>query len=788
MKRFLLPLIISTKIFALNLIMTGAKEDNKNYSTINLIYDEPFICRDNRDSNGYTIDYLCEFNKKPKEQIIRSENRFFKVTSFLKDDKFYLLITPKQKSTIIANNLNLKNELNISTFRNNISKHWSLIGYESENIPLLQNLQKKDGLKFPINIQNIETPYIGSLDINKIPIEYEDNGDIGFYLDIKKSIKNGDYNSVLSSLDGFEERYPDSIFQSEFILFKIKALNEVGKDKESDIIELAKAWMKKYPSDENLPEVLTILARNYSKIGMSTDANYYFERVINDHYYSKFSDLAKVYYADHKLSSGSKNAEAIKLYQEALYNTKDLEIASLSAVKLGNLYLELGELDKGLALYEKIFSSNMDFFFKDLNKAREFISRVAEKGGIAFSAKVGNELLNRVNKLESIYEVTLKDVGIWLDDSKNADSAIAKYKQYLEELPFGLYAQEIQKRYDKLLFETNSDSFEAQIKYFDELIEKYATQDIAHEALYKKAKLLFDNKKFKDVLDLENELKSAPNYEAKNSKELIELSAKELAQNSLQNRDCKQAVSTIKKYSVKVDTMDKELFYCFLDSGELKMAQDIVTPHIKDSDLNERLFWLYNSSKLLLKNGDYKNAMQSSKDVLALAQNLKQDKYSDVIYTMFDAYKGLKDSQNMLETAVEIKKNFAKNIDSLAVYREVTKIGIERKDDILTNSYAKKIIDLQNSSGVYLESPFAEFSFMQSALNLKKEAEAIDVGEAMLKKGIDNKDKVRVLYMLGLAHQKSNSIVSKEKFSECVDMNVTSSWGNLCKEALKLVE
>jgi len=101
-------------------------------------------------------------------------------------------------------------------------------------------------------------PYVGALDLNGAPISYVQSKDIKLYLKLKKSYNNEKYLDVIEDSISVVNKYPKTIFKSEFMLYRLRAIDK-GIDENdgtianqfdgNDIVSEGKAWIKSFPSD-----------------------------------------------------------------------------------------------------------------------------------------------------------------------------------------------------------------------------------------------------------------------------------------------------------------------------------------------------------------------------------------------------------------------------------------------------------------------------------------------------------------------------------------------------------
>ena len=50
-----------------------------------------------------------------------------------------------------------------------------------------------------------------------------------------------------------------------------------------EIVELSKVFLREYSANDNIAEVLSIISRAYAKLGQSANADYFFDRLFDEH-------------------------------------------------------------------------------------------------------------------------------------------------------------------------------------------------------------------------------------------------------------------------------------------------------------------------------------------------------------------------------------------------------------------------------------------------------------------------------------------------------------------------
>jgi len=291
-------------------VLNSTKENKKDYAILHIYDTTPFACK-KKIINIKKNSYICTINGIFKTSIPLYET--------------------KQIRKYIYKN----------------AKHWIFLLYKGDSF--LKIAPKEIGIKFPVYFGNHIMPSIGALDLNGMPIKYASSSkDIQAYLSIKQDYKRKRYRFVISEADNALKDFPKSIFLNDFLLYKIRSVEKVANSTDIDpkiqdqynneIVKLGRSWIKKFPSNQNIPEVLYHIAKAYQNLGQNSDAKYFFDILITEHPKNKFTEFGILSFAD-SLYNEDQKEKALQLYKNVLYSTNNVKVASVAANKLAKLYL-----------------------------------------------------------------------------------------------------------------------------------------------------------------------------------------------------------------------------------------------------------------------------------------------------------------------------------------------------------------------------------------------------------------------------------------------------------------
>jgi len=740
-------------LFALEINVDYYAKNKVKNEIVTLYNDFNFSCKKKNNL------VLCEFDKLPSTYVFKAKSAFFKFIPFFKNNKFFLKIECKNKCYLISREDNLFKAPLITLYNLKSAKKWIIIsGVE----PFLTK-KKPNGLNF--YFRYYPKIYIGAVDENGNPIKVsKESKDVLKYFEILKAFQKG--MDVSDEIDDFLSKYPDSVFVPDVLYLKMVLLDR--NNDFNDVIEIGKKWIKKYAYDDKLPKVLLLMARAYSNMGFLSDASYFFSRIIKEYPNTKEAELAKIYLADQLYSTGD-SKKAIKLYEDVLFSTNDINIASLAAIRLASRYMQRGQFKKAYTYYEKIYRANKKFLLKDKQKAFELAKTLAKHHMYSLAINIAKDLLAKLKYTNDLYEPLLYYLALWNYEAKHYKKSLDYIDMYLKKFPFGDYSDKINALRDKVLFNIPDTNLTRQLEYINKVIKEYNETDIFNKALIKKAYILEKLKKYDEILKMQKELKTIPKEIFPNRDKFLGKIKKEYLIYLLNNNKCIKADNLIKKYHIKLDKKyDDKIYKCAMNAMDYELASVICNKYLDSPDDKIFVKWMKRKIKALYDMGDYKNVILAIDDLCQVEKNC----YKYKLYKFFALW-NLGEYKKALKIANLIKKRDIKNAD---VYIKIVKWAIENKNYLLAATFAKKIIDLQNYFKTYPYSPFVEFVYAKYS---KNKNEAIKILKEVLKR-VNGEDKARAYFML------ANLTHKKKYLNKCLKVKNSTLWKGLCKDALNL--
>lgn len=772
-------------LYALEISIQSGKEGGENFSVLHIRDDRSFLCTSQKDEFGESKLIKCVFNSFPKTPLPPTNNPFFSINSGSASSGYFISIVPKSKITLIPVNFNLANDTTTYVSNEPKSNHWSVIGYH-KNLPLIYRTSApSSAINFPVNITNSNRPYVGGLDLKGNPIKIRRVQDVTDYMEMKKAYLSKNYDKVLELANNALKEYPNTVFKNELMLYQIRAYHE--KNDHEKLLEISKTFLRDFSADPNIAEVLAYTANAYSKIGQSVDADYFFDRLFNEQEGSQFASLGMIYKAEQLEASGDIK-KAVGSYQKALSTSKDIAVATQAAFKLAEIELNSGNTKKSAQYIEKIVSANPNSMADQRDKAMEMATIFSDRNDPKTAIRIYEALYNATEKKSPDKELLLRNIGVQLAKEDKKNEALKRFNEYLDTYKYGEYAGEIRRAKDGLFFEESDKNVTAQIKKYDNLIERYGNDSIGRKALYKKAQLLVKNKKYKEVLDLENELYRLDSTEYPETNSLITKSAIELEKTFLKEEKCSEAIRLQKMYKIKLLVeWDESLFNCALKTTQYATAKKIAQRHLKTKSVPERQIWLSRMVKTQFGLGEYKEAIKGGEELITLLDVEKNPPLNDIYRTMFDAAQRTGDTEGMIRHIKSIEGAYPNDFKDIERYTQMVSLAQKQKDESMTQTYGRKVMALQDRTKTYTQTPYIEFTLAQSYQNVGKDGEALKVLKTLNTRKLVNEKRSRQQYLIGSIEQKlGRKREARDAFNASIKADKNSAWGKLAKDALTL--
>lgn len=785
MRVILLFALLFRSLFALEITISKGEEQNRPYAVIDLVDEDPFLCKAQKDKFGVTKELICAFEKIPKERLKKLQSDFFTLTPKFVKKNFFLIIKAKHKLYYKPIIFSLIKDETTFPPKTSKSRRWVVVGY-IKDLPFIKETQpNENSISFPFYMSSDELPYVGGLDLKGNPVHIQESEDVRAFVAVKNLFKNGRYDECLDRVDEVLALYPETLFRSELFYYKIKSLYKLRVY--DGVIELSKSFLHNFSSSENVPEILFMVAVSYYKNGQYSDADYFFDRLFSEHFDSVFSKWGLIYKGDMAADAGEES-KAEKFYKKALVETKNIDVAAMAAFKLAKLYVAQGKYEKAKKYLLKILKAKEDFFYKHYMDVKPLMFDLADEKHYLMAAKIDAAILKYMNKKEEDYEANLRYLGVWLAKTDHKKEAVLALERYIKEFKDGIYIDEVEKTRDSIFFNDTKASSKDLLKKYDELIKRYGNDPIGQKALYEKAKLMLQKRMYSDILQIKEKILALDSELYPDKEKIIQKAALGLMENALANNECQIVLDIQKQYDVKVSSRwDFGLYDCFVKAADFNKAKAIAKRNLSTKDIELKKKWLYRYIRVDFETGNYTEVIDAAKDLISLEKNIEKSPYKDIYRILFDAYERLGDYDGMVRAIQKIEEIFGLNYKDIDRYVDMINVGVAKKDDNIIIKYGKKLYDLQHRIGSHAQSPFVEFALYGAYMNKGEYKKALEVISSLDNVKLSKKDRARQMYLKGAVLEKLwRNDEAKKTYKKAIEADPDSAWAKLAKSALEI--
>ena len=532
--------------------------------------------------------------------------------------------------------------------------------------------------------------------------------------------------------------------------------------------------------------MLYLIARAYLKDGIASDAKYMLDILTAEHEKSKFTKLAMLDYADYLYKFG-KQKEAMGIYENVLYNTADVDVASRAALALVDANIDKEKFNEAKNFIIKILNANEKFFMNNPQRAMNLASVFASKNMPDVAARIYEIIVNNSSRQSEFYEAALKNIGINLAKTKDTKKAYEYLKRYENEFKYGEYVDEVTRTLDGLFFEVKEDNSTKLHEHYADLMQKYGDSDIGKKALISQIALDIKERRYADALNYTSAVKE---MNVTQGMELLNTAAYELAKQGFVDDDCQAVVNLLENYDVdKISLPQFKLFNCYFRTARYNEALALAKSHAKDENLEDRVEWLVNLSKILYQQKDYEATIKAANDALSLGASVEYSDPTPVLFDRFYSLLKLKRFEEAVATLSAIEQLRGQDFKIIETYVALSDYGLNSNDYAIVSSYAKKALELQTRVKIDTFSPKLNFSYASASLKIDNLAEALDEAKFILNMKLKPEDRLHALNLIGEIYiRMKRPELAKPYLEECVSSNFTSTYKSACKAQLGMVK
>ncbi len=772
MFKYILLIVYSLQLYALQLRIDTAIQHSEFYSILYLSSSQPFICEKRDINSTIPSGIICAFTKKPHHIFKNLSNNYFSIAPKIKDNIFFIIIKPKYKMFMHSMPFDLIFNQTVFQTDIKIARRWIVIGYKN-SLPLI-NKKSYNGLNLPVTFSNMKPAYVGGLDLSGKPIRIKQLKNIKYYISIKQAYKNKQYTKTLSLINKALQLYPYSMFDSLYMYYKIKIFYKMANYHR--LLNLSEQFLRKYSGNAHTAEILLLTANSNQVLKHAAEAKYFYNRLLTEHKNSKYASLALIKIGDILLSHHKKQ-QAVDKYTEALDRAKDINVASLAAYKIALFSLKNKMLNDGIKYINKVLNANPSFFAKEPKRVLSISQVLAGYKKYKLALKITDMALDTLKLSNKFYSLLLKNKGVWLAKIKDKSEAVKVFNRYIKEFPNSKYIDTVKEAKYALFFNTKTLNVAQKLRHYDYLIKMYKGKSIAKKALEKKVQLLYKTKQYLQILSLN----------LKGFDDIVAKSAQDLMQEMVTKHHCYKAVEIYKRYKLAAKyPLALDMYQCAMQTLSYKTAHKIVKQFVSSKDISKRIKWMYYDALSLYHLKHYHKVLQIGDDLRILLQNNTKSPYDEIYRVMFDSYAKLHNHEKMLSSMQKIINIFSIRFKDISRYIKLVRLGVSLKDNNIITTYGEYVYKLQNRYKTYPYSPYIGFTLAQAYSNIDHTQRAIKILLSL--KSLTPLQKSRQQYLLGTLFEKEwKNKKAKDAFRASIKADKSSPWAQLSKEAINLL-
>ena len=784
MKKFILLILLFSQVFAFELLLNTGRENNQAFAVLHLKNKDNFTCKE------LIVDGKSHFECQLLGFIdTRLEDRsfpFFDINFSKKELSTDIKIYPKMPARMynLAQNIYDENKV-LSNIKDINSSSFTFVF--SHELPYIKS---HDGLDFDIDFPDLKNPSLGAMDLNANPVIIPQSADINTYIRIKNEYEKKNYSQVLIDTSNAIERYRNSIFLNEFMLYKLRAQNKLytynydfkNQDGLEQMVDEAKLWTKTFTSDVNFQEVLYMMMRAYIALEQRANLEYIISILRDEHPNHYFSQLALLDYADYLYSLGDlSNSNGI--YNEIYYGTNDIDLSTRAALSLAKQALEVKDKNKGVSLVNTAISANPLYFAKDNERSLEIAKILSDEKEYELSSELYELVFANMQKIDPLYEQTLRGLALALSNTNKYEQAKTYLDRYKIDFPYSEHIALVNEASDLVFFNIPENNNTFLHQKYQSLMKEYANE-IAAKALEADVKLYFKENNDTAILNYKSEIER---YDNKDLKNILENVALKDLERKLNADMCLQSIELFENYLAydlgqKVSNK-KALFECFKRTNNIVYAREYIDKNRKDDEI----YYDLEKASLELGGKNYNSAISLSDSVLKSRIMKSDEEKFRALYIKFIAQLR-QDEYNEAMKTLQFLQDFPMNYQMVELYHEFVLYSANRGLNLNVLTYAPKAIDYQNLQGINVYSPDLEFAYINTLQKSKQEKLALDVLKDLLKINLNAQDKARALYTQSELFESLEDKNSQlQSLRTCADIDTSSTWRDLCTQKLSIL-
>ena len=320
---------------------------------------------------------------------------------------------------------------------------------------------------------------------------------------VKLLAKDGRVDDAYDQIRAFKVQNKLKVLQSDIML----AYAEIALKKKSRrfagiaATELEEAINTGVIQDGDLAKAYMLMVELKIRTNKVKDAKYFAQTIVQNYLDPITAAYGRIYLS--KVYKHTKEySKAIKILYRVLTQTTDLEIATIVADELFDVYILNGEQDKAYGLISKVLNRNIEHYANDSYLALEKVNKLIKADMPEFAVEILQELLKRTTKEESIedFKYKLANTYMLMYDRTNYYLFKAKelYKDIINDFGDGMYAQKAKMYLDEILMregQLSTTVVASKYKDSESMQQKVLVQELLDNKKAKKYEYILRSKK-----------------------------------------------------------------------------------------------------------------------------------------------------------------------------------------------------------------------------------------------------------------------------------------------------
>ena len=609
---------------------------------------------------------------------------------------------------------------------------------------------------------------------------------------IKNMMNEGDVKEAYKQIIDFSKLNKIQIFKSDIVLLQSEIMMKLeGK---RYVLEaerfLEGAINSGQIREESLLDAYMLLVKIKLKANKAKEALYFAQTILENYDTPLKQVYGKIALAEINLFQRDYK-KAQKMLNDVLYQTSDVEVASVVADKLFDVYVDDKKPEKAYELIEKVLKTNPNFYLKDIpyaiTKANQLLKASMPKLAINLLEKV----LKKTQSPQTIEKVKMMLADAYLDILDLA-SAKEYYKQVLNEFPESDSAKKAKAAIDEILMREGKFSPRTIAEKYPE--SNHMQQTALFQDLINKKK----EKKYSEILKSKkvyNKLSDtiASRFGFKNVKDVYRDVQVAFIKDYLDENKCEELDKTMNE--VEPDALNElisdqkyknKFFECLIDYPNKKVFI-VVNQALKESRDAEAYLSL---EKMAYNLGLYDDSLQYSKMVEMTKDKVILNKEFLQKFMLAKTMDDKKMVEGLLKKGdaepifIESNKNEPMILD---FYYDFYLYLAGNNNFTKANEILKKMDQVKKAKRIKIYSPFVEINLADLEKNKKNYKDQIALLERGLKNSwrISQNEYARIYYELsksfGILGKTTQSQEYLDKCKKTTDK--LSIWKKMCEKA-----